>query len=227
MSDRIDLPTPPPCPWWCTGSSSGHRCEYDSVDIDDPTVHVRIHSRAFGSVSVVQSEANQDGRVTLEPVKIGVYVEDASSAAEAQQLSADLAAASDLMARIARAGAPRTIRTEAGDYVVPPCPSWCVLPADHDLDVAVMREYDGSVSQMHSAGEHRVESVDADSYVRVELVSLTMVGPLAPNLPDDRAEIHLESRSGSSTLTADQARAAAAELVTAAELLDAINGVTR
>lgn len=221
MSDRIDPSTIPPCPWWCTSAIEGHTCEYDSVGADDPLTHYRYHSHSFGEfVAVVQSEANRLGTIALDPVRVSVYVEAADTVVDAQHLAHGLQEAADLMKRIERTDESLTVTTRAGTYVVPPCPAWCVLPADHDIDDPTAREFNGALHRMHRAGEWTVPTHHAGERMRVEVDWSTIVGSQTQPEADQPPSILVITSTAS--LDVNQARIAASALASAADTLASI-----
>lgn len=217
MNDRIEMPHPPTCPWWCTVAERDHRTEYSSAACDNPTELHRNHLRSFGDVSLVQDEANKRGTVTLAPVAIHVYDDQPKSPAAAQRLADDLREAAEFARQITP---PRAIKV--GDRVVevPACPPWCDLPADHDLDCELAREWNGVLNRVHSAGLTVIETQHA-AEVSVQISQVTTVGAPYDDSPE-AANVVLSTTVVS--LTGKESREIGAALIAAADRLEAIEG---
>lgn len=111
-----------------------------------------------------------------------------------------------------------TVTTATGQHTVPPCPSWCTLPADHDLDTETAREWDGAIVRVHDASRRVVAG-------RAGEVLVVVYGSQTVGRDDDLDEVALFVH-GDCELSPDAARQFAAELVAGAELLEKIQGGT-
>jgi hypothetical protein len=95
-----DRSTVPACPWWCTETALDHRTDYDSRLDDIGSVLQRVHGVNVGAVSVIQTEVNRHGAVTLEDDVAIMLEQESGGSTLARQLARDLEAAADLVDRI-------------------------------------------------------------------------------------------------------------------------------
>jgi hypothetical protein len=97
---------------------------------------------------------------------------------------------------------------------VPPCPSWCTSPDGHDYDCVDGGEVaDLTYFRNHVVMQRPHLLVDATEHNRNGVVTMDAASICVASNRDD--------------LDAEQARAFAAELLEAADLLDRVNGATR
>lgn len=106
------------------------------------------------------------------------------------------------------------ITTEAGAFVVPPCPAWCTMPPDHHLTRVAETGDDGAVLRVHVGSQIEVATLGRPIAVDVSACETVPAG----DTPDDPATV----MAGGQSFTAAQARRYAAALLDAAEVLDEI-----
>ena len=105
-----------------------------------------------------------------------------------------------------------SIATTSGLVPLPPCPAWCVLPADHDLDDVDRRDFDGTVYRTQVASEWTVTTGDGHP-ARIVVEQTLMVGP---GVDPDPEELAITFTDAPTRLSVAQAREVVGQLLLAA-----------
>lgn len=108
----------------------------------------------------------------------------------------------------------QTIVTEFGGFLVPACPPWCTLPAEHDVDDPLSHDCAGLLR--HHGHDWQLADQPA---VAVELAWSEGIGYPAGQEPEERPQLYLYADEGH-PITCDQARRLAALLLAAADFYD-------
>ena len=123
-----------PCPPWCQ-EPSGHDWDaYGASDVAGSLQFMRTHLRVVGSLGVrLSREEYSDGAPTTASVDYNEPNGVDNTADRARRVAGDLLEAARVLDQRGRQPLDERDREiEAAEpTVIPPCPSWCTLPAGH------------------------------------------------------------------------------------------------